>query len=383
MSKVLLVDTNFSSAPLYQELIALGHVVHVVGSNPNDCLAKLSPNYWEFDYSDTKALTSLIDRERYAFLVPGCTDRSYLACVAVGKGRFPGLDSSDSCDTIFNKGRFRGLAERLGLPGPRRLAADSLPAHWPVIVKPVDAFSGKGITVLQEGDALNFARAVSFARSMSPSHEHLVERYVEGQLFSHSAFLGGRKVIRDFVVREDSSVNPFVVDTSRVVTDAPTHLLRSLRRCVETLAGDLELTDGLLHTQFIAKDDALWLIEMTRRCPGDLYSQLIELATGYPYCRSYLQPFLGLPLDRENLESAHTPIMRHTVTVPSAQDFSCLRFKMPLRIERWVPLARTGDHLQPSPKGRIGVLFCRSDGESELERIYTATLKRDLYEVCQ
>jgi hypothetical protein len=46
MAKVLLVDTNFSSLPIYHALVALGHDVHVVGNNPVDCLAKISPNYW-------------------------------------------------------------------------------------------------------------------------------------------------------------------------------------------------------------------------------------------------------------------------------------------------------------------------------------------------
>ncbi|ULU25062.1 ATP-grasp domain-containing protein [Dyella terrae] len=381
MAKVLLVDTNFSSGPIYRELASLGHNVHVVGNNPNDCLAKVSPNYHKLDYSNLDALKSLIDGEGFDFLVPGCTDRSYLSCVAVGSNQFPGLDQPDSCEAIFNKSRFRQLAERIGLPAPQRFADGRHPPHTPVIVKPVDAFSGKGITVLRENDEQGFERAVALAQVASPSGGYLVEEFVEGQLHSHSAFVQGGKVVQDFLVLEDGSANPFVVDTSCVVPDAPADMLARLRACAEDMAAELGAVDGLLHTQFISQGSDFRLIETTRRCPGDLYSQLIELSTGYPYARAYILPFLGLPIEEHYDNLRWTPILRHTVTLKVAQSFAYLHFKAAVQIERWVPLSLVGDQLSPSPQSRIGVMFCRATDTQELDRIYQTALRRDLYEI--
>lgn len=380
MAKVLLVDTNFSSAPIYYELIAMGHEVHVVGNNPNDCLAKISPNYWKLDYSDTHELTDLVDREGYAYLIPGCTDRSYLSCVAVNRGRFHGLDNSDNCSAVFNKARFRQHASKLGLPVPARFSSDRPPLHGPIIVKPVDAFSGKGISVLREVDTDAFRKAVSTARSTSPTGEVIVEEYVDGQLYSHSAFIQDGHIAVDFLVREDSTANPFVVDTSRVI-DGPDEVLQPIRGYAERLAAELSLVDGLLHTQFICGDQGIKLIETTRRCPGDLYSQLIELTTGYPYARAYAMPFVDQATLPIHAERRRNLIMRHTITVKSAQSFSHLRFTSAVHIERWTPLSLTGDQLAPSPGGRIGILFCRADSAPEMDRIYQSALRRDLYEV--
>ncbi len=381
MAKVLLADTNFSSGPIYRELVSMGHNVYVVGNNPDDCLAKVSPNYRKLDYSDLDALKTLIDQEGFEFLVPGCTDRSYLSCVAVGKGRFPGLDHADACDAIFNKGQFRQLTERLGLPAPKRLAHDRVPPRGPVIVKPVDAFSGKGVTVLREINALAFDQAIAVARDASPSGEYLVEEFMEGQLLSHSAFVRGGRVVQDFLVKEDSSANPFVVDTSCVVMDIALGMLARLRTCAEDMMTELGLVDGLLHTQFIANGEDFRLIETTRRCPGDLYSQLIELTTGYPYARSYVSPFLGLPIEETRYDVRQDPILRHTVTLSRVQSFAYLHFKSALHIERWIPLSLVGDQLKPSPQGRIGILFCRATDAQDLDHIYQTALRRDLYEV--
>jgi hypothetical protein len=56
MAKALLVDTNFSSVPIYNFLEKSGYEVFVCGNNPNDCIAKFSPNFHCIDYSDHQAL---------------------------------------------------------------------------------------------------------------------------------------------------------------------------------------------------------------------------------------------------------------------------------------------------------------------------------------
>jgi predicted ATP-grasp superfamily ATP-dependent carboligase len=301
--------------------------------------------------------------------------------VAAGNGRFPGIDHADAYEAVFNKATFLRHAKRLGLSTPGRIAMDGLPAHYPVIVKPVDAFSGKGITVLRRADQTDFDAAVANARAASASGEVIIEEYVEGQLYSHSAFIRNGRVLVDFLVREDCTANPFVVDTS-CVADLPTAEVDKLRHYAEQIAGDLNLVDGLLHTQFIRGDAGVYLIETTRRCPGDLYSQLIELTTGFPYARAYVMPFLGQSPNTRHAVPHRNPIMRHTVTLKEAQSFAYLRFKAALQIERWIPLSLTGDQLKPSPRGRIGVLFCRGTDARDLDQIYQAALRRDLYEVC-
>ena len=70
MAKVLLVDTNFASAPIYSVLKGFGYTVHVIGSNPHDTLAKSAEQYWNIDYSDTAALSDLIEKEAFDYLVP-------------------------------------------------------------------------------------------------------------------------------------------------------------------------------------------------------------------------------------------------------------------------------------------------------------------------
>ena len=170
-------------------------------------------------------------------------------------------------------------------------------------MKPVDSYSGNGISVVDNPTSEALDKAVNVAQGESRLRKFVIEDYVEGQLYSYSAFLEKGKVKAAFNVAEYSIVNPFVVDTSYVLSQ---HVFEpSLQECAETLASALDIQHGLLHLQYIAQGSDFWLIEPARRCPGDLYSELIERATGYPYSQAYIAAFTGntvpsqVPGDRE------------------------------------------------------------------------------------
>ena len=164
-----------------------------------------------------------------------------------------------------------------------------------------------------------------------------------------------------------------------MVFDFDPALLGRVRDAVERVARDLNLTSGLIHTQFIADGEQFWIVEMTRRCPGDLYSLLISLSTGFNYAENYVRPFLGLPF--EGGAGHRTAIMRHTISLSEEQVFGALRFHRPVDIESLVPLALAGERIAASPFGRIGILFARAEDGAALDELMRATLADELYSV--
>lgn len=381
MSNILLVDTNFSSGPIYNFLIQSGHSVTVIGGNPKDALAKSIENYVQLDYSDIVKTDELIKNRNIEYIIPGCNDRSYMVCAEINKdGRFPGIDSLQTSETINNKEKFRTFTRRHNIPHPKQLSSKEIGTRWPVIVKPVDAFSGKGISIIRDMDEKVYKRAVIHACEASHNSTCIVEDYVEGQLHSHSAFIQNGKILVDFIVEEHCIANPFVVDTSRLVYDFPEEMLNNIRKDIELIARELTLKDGLIHTQFICKRDQYWLIEMTRRCPGDLYSQLIELSTGMKYAENYARPFIGAafniaPHFKKNW------IMRHTITQTGTFTLGSVDFTRSINLSKWIPISKTGDILRGSPLGRIAVMFAKEKNEQEMDQLFQLTLKRELYVV--
>lgn len=377
--RTLLVDTNRAAVPIYRALCAMGHEVWVVGGKPTEPLAKLAPNYTQLDYSDVGCLAAFVDEKHFDFLVPGCTDLSYEVCAAINKGRFPGIDTPDNVANINTKSEFRGIAVGLGLPVPRVLSPEQVTPAQAVIVKPVDAFSGRGMTVLHQPTPGELNEACNLARKASKSGGVIIEEFVTGQLFSHSAFVRKGKLVADFVVQEDCTTNPFTVDTSRLVASFSRKMLESLREGTLRLVASLRLTDGLMHTQFIACGDRYWIIEVTRRCPGDLYSLLIEFSTGYAYAASYAAGFVGQEPAPGGAGTIRERITRHTVTSKQGDALWGFRFAAPADIRLFIPLATSGDFIGPSPYGRAGIFFFRSPSEDAQDELYRALLDGKLY----
>jgi biotin carboxylase len=380
MDRVILLDTNVASAPIHRYLTEAGFEVHVVGRNPVDFLAKAVPNYIELDYSDIEATEALVERLGAKFLVPGCNDLSYETCAAISARRpFPGIDPMDVVRTLGNKQDFRRYAAANGIPAPRQIAEADAVAGRSVIVKPVDAYSGRGVTALKAPTADQISAALALAKSFSATAACLIEEFVEGQLYSHTAFLGADGIVADWIVEEYGSINPFTVDTSCVVPDFDPAMLRRVRAAIEQIARDLKLTSGLIHTQFIAHGGEFWIVEITRRCPGDLYSLLISLSTGFDYAENYARPFIGQPFK----DSPRRPraIMRHTIALREEQTYGSLQFHRPIEIERFVPQSLAGDRVAAAPFARIGILFARTEPGPALDGLMRATLDGELYSV--
>jgi hypothetical protein len=243
----------------------------------------------------------------------------------------------------------------------------------------VDAYSGRGVTALKAPSPQDVSAATSLAKEFSKTGACLIEEFVEGQLYSHTAFLSEHGVAADFIVEEHGSINPFTVDTSCLVFDFDPALLERMRDAINQIASDLNLRSGLIHTQFILNGDTFWIIEITRRCPGDLYSLLISFSTGFNYVENYVRPFIGKPF--EGRAQHRRAVMRHTISLRKEQTFGSLQFHRPINIEKFVPLALAGDRIPPSPFGRIGILFARTDSGPALNELMRTTLRGELYTV--
>jgi len=378
--KILLLDTNFSAKPIYDYLVKTGAEVYVVGGRPHDTLAKSVGNYINLDYSNISEVKSLIKSLKIDFLVPGGNDVSYKVCSEVNSDiRFYNINPVEVNETINRKEKFREFSTAIGLHVPRIVEPDRVDDFLPVIIKPVDAYSGHGMTVIHRGGRNRIENAIKLAQGLSKSKRYLIEEFVSGQLYSHSAFIIDGEIMIDFIVEEHCVVNPYVVDTSRVVFDFDERILGQIRADITSLAKKLHLADGLVHTQFICNGSSFWIIEVTRRCPGDLYSMLIEYSTGFPYAEYYAKPFLNQKPHSSGIKLNKRFIIRHTITQSDERCFYSLEFSLPACIEKLVPLALTGDRVKGSPFGRIGLIFLSAKTEKEMGDLFQKFLSRELY----
>lgn len=377
--KILLMDSAFSSLPIYDSLINQGHDVWTIGNRKDDLLAVRAGEKWlPVNYSDIQAVRECLEALSFDAVVPGCTDVSYNVCSRLGGDWFRG-DSPHNNYIINNKYEFRKLCTDLNIPSPRLFHKTSFPSPGNFICKPVDSYSGRGVTIFNGESLGDLESAVSEAKKFSHSGDFLIESFHDGQLYSCSAFIVKHEVKDSFYVIESSSANKFAVDTSFVSESLSPDLKKSIEDDLCSIARHMDLSDGLLHTQFILSEERFYFIEMTRRCPGDLYSRLIELSTGFPYASAYVGFFIGANYKR--IYSHRKFILRHTLSTTDHGVYRGIKFHLNPSFTEFYSLSKLGDILHPNQKTRAGILFMGCDTQDELNFHFNALVAREAYDL--
>jgi hypothetical protein len=141
------------------------------------------------------------------------------------------------------------------------------------------------------------------------------------------------------------------------------------------------LVDGLVHTQFIKTKNSFKIIEVTRRCPGDLYSLLIQKSTNFNYVKYYILPFINKKYEYQKFEIEKNKILRHTISFDETKNFIGVSYENDVNIELEIPLSTTGDLLQKAPFGRISVVFFRCKTFDELREMSYKLIQKKLYKI--
>lgn len=292
--RLLLLGGGHAEIPLIKAAQTLGYYVVTTG-NAREGLGHpfADKNVFE-DFSNKDAMLELARREKVDAVCSGCNDFALLSTVYVcEKLGLPGHDSYATSLQIHHKDRYRALAERLNIPTPRAVSVknraefDALHLNFPVIVKPIDLTGGKGIH--RAANYEEAAKAYEDAVSRTREDHVVVEEFVTGTNHGFSAMLVKGKVAFYFADNEQYFVNKYMVSGASTPSTTSERGLQLLCEYSERIATALNLVDGILHIQYIERDDGIpVIIEICRRPPGDLYIKFVQYATGVDYPRAII-----------------------------------------------------------------------------------------------
>lgn len=369
MRTVLLCDAAFSAVPILFALQRRGFRVAVCGARATDPGHALADRSFLVDYSDPDNLIRIARQAEIRHLVPGCTDVSYVACAHAAETLgLSGFDTPETTAIVHGKREFRALCAEKGFNAPKSVAslAQLHQLAFPILLKPSRSYSGRGILRAEGIEDVNVALQ---QLGEDQRRDVIFEEFVSGDLYSHSAILRNRRVVWDVFVHEYCTVYPYQVNSSHVATHPDETAVVGMRNWSEECANTLGLVDGLLHTQFIWDGSRFWLIEVTRRCPGDLYASLIERSTGAQYADLFAWTFIGGGELPTPVHDADRFVSRHTLSTAKSGTFLGARLDLHATSVSFVPLKRPGDYLGEAPGDRAGIYFIEHDFVQDMESI--------------
>jgi len=298
--KLLLAGGSHADISIIIAAQKLGYWVITSGNNPDDLGHIHSDEYCPEDYSKPAAMLKLAEQLKIDVICASANDFSAISCAYVAdKLSLPGHDNYETALTIHHKDKFRTFCSDINILVPKAISFSKdhdindvkRKLSFPMIVKPVDLSGGKGIMKVQNESELLLAIEDAFVQTKS--ERLVIEEFIVGTNHGYSTFIKDGKVIFTFMDDEHYFVNPYLVAGASTSLHYTNKIAEHLNASLEKMSKSLKLVDGLLHVQFILKDEAPYIIEVCRRTPGDLYVKLVEYATQFNMSEAIVKSVSG------------------------------------------------------------------------------------------
>ena len=183
--KLLILGANPETIPLVQVANELGVKTIVTSNVPTDAAKKYAWKACNVDGMDIPGLIALANEEKVDGILVGVADILVpVYCKVCAAMNLPCYATQEIVDVFSYKDVFKATCERYGVHGIPEFYLDANlkpedidKIHFPVMVKPVDGYSGLGMTVCYTAEEL--PAAVEKALSISKNKRFIVERYMQ------------------------------------------------------------------------------------------------------------------------------------------------------------------------------------------------------------
>lgn len=183
--KLLILGANPETIPLVQVANELGVKTIVTSNIPTDAAKKYAWKACNVDGMDIPGLIALANEEKVDGILVGVADILVpVYCKVCAAMNLPCYATQEIVDVFSYKDVFKATCERYGVHGIPEFYLDANlnpedidKIQFPVMVKPVDGYSGLGMTVCYTAEEL--PAAVEKALSISKNKRFIVERYMQ------------------------------------------------------------------------------------------------------------------------------------------------------------------------------------------------------------
>ncbi len=290
IKKILIVGISDYLNPIIQILKKKKIRFYLVGLNNKK--TKFNKKIIKINYLEKEKILKIAKKIGITHIIPDCNDTSYLtASYIANKLKIQGYEQLRISKLLLNKRLFYFfcLKNKIKIPKfyyckKKELLKKNI--KFPILIKPEESYSGIGI--------IKFTKKKILKR-INYKNKLLFSEFIRGKLYSHSCFVNENKIVNSYFVREYCLNYPYTVDFSKIERRRNNKSQEKVVKVVNKLIKLLKIQSGLVHTQYIVNKNNIYLIEVTRRLPGDFYSELIKLSYGNNnYLNNYINNFVGL-----------------------------------------------------------------------------------------
>lgn len=290
IKKILIIGVSDYLNPIINILKKKKILFYLVGLNNKK--SEFNKKIIKINYLDKEKVLKIAKKIGITHIIPDCNDTSYLtASYVANKLKIQGYEQLRISKLLLNKRLFYFfcLKNKIKIPKFYYCKKEQLlkkNIKFPILIKPEESYSGIGIIKIDKKKIL---------KKINYKNKLLFSEFIKGELYSHSCFVNKNKIINSYFVKEYCLNYPYTVDFSKTERRGNNKSQEKVIKVVSKLIKLLKIQSGLVHTQYIVNKNNIYLIEVTRRLPGDFYNELIKLSYGNNnYLNNYINNFVEL-----------------------------------------------------------------------------------------
>lgn len=292
MKKLLLLGGSSQQIIAIETAKRLGCFTVLCDYLPDNPGQFVADKFYQESTTDKDKILQIAKNEKIDGILAYASDPAAPTASYVAQKLNLSANSFEAVNTLCNKDLFRMALKENGFAVPEAKAyvdestakGDSEKFVYPVIVKPVDSYGSKGITVVRESKDVD--KAIEFAFSFSRCKKIIIEEYIEKD---HAFLIGGDIFIVDGKVKlwglmnchRDEAVNKLVPVGKSYPLELTDEQERIARETVQKMVSDLHVENGPMNIELVIdKRKRCFILDAGPRCGGNMIPDLLGMIFG-------------------------------------------------------------------------------------------------------
>ena len=256
--------------------------------------------FFQISTLDIDGIRKVVIDEKVDFLISVCADQMILVVSKISEELgLPCYINYETAVNVSNKEYMKDLFVKYGIPTSQFIVKDEITEidikgmDFPLITKPVDAYSSKGVRRVNSWEELK--RAFDEAVDISRTHTAIVEEYVGGEEYTVDVYVedGVAKVLCIGVLDKIPEKGKFVICRGRYPSGVTQEIKQRITDAAQKIAEAFGLKNTPMLIQLKVDNDKLSVIEFCARTGGGIKFRLIPMISGFDVVKAVIDLTLG------------------------------------------------------------------------------------------
>lgn len=298
--KALVIAGGLPQIELIKQLKDRGIEASLADGSAAAVARPYADKFFHVDVFDMAAIKKIAVDEGVNFLITVCADQVLLVVAKVSEELgLPCYINYETCQNVSDKIRMKRIFKKSGVPTTDFVETDHLDMDligklkFPLVVKPVDAYSSKGVRKAENLEELK--HYYEEAHQIGRSGRVIVEEFFSGEEISVDAFVvNGKAMVLNVTNSEKvKDKDRFVIFRGRYPVKATEAVMRQIEDICQKIADGFGLVNAPLLVQLLHDGDRVSVLEFCARTGGNMKYLLIKYASGVDVIGATLDITLG------------------------------------------------------------------------------------------